>query len=286
MPVPATPDFDHDADTLDRADYQVVFEEDFTAPALAADRWVAHYLPHWTTPERSAARYDLEAGVLTLRIDADQPPWLPEEELRVSNLQTGSFSGPVGSDRGTHRHRPGLTVRTAQPTRRLYTPPTGMVEARLRATADPTCLLAVWLVGFEEAAPEQSGEICIAELYGHAIGPDGSTVHMGIKAHHDPRLRQDMADVELDIDATDWHTYAAAWTAQATRFYVDDRLVRTIPQGLDYPLQLMIDLFEFPTGPVRDPAAYAKTGEVGSVRGYRYTDSDQDRQVGDDQDSQ
>ena len=249
MPIPATLDFDH-----------------------AADRWVARYLPQWSTPERSAARYGLDAGVLTLRIDADQPPWLPEDDqLRVSNIQTGSFSGPVGSDRGTHRHRPGLTVRTAQPTRRLYTPSTGMVEARLRATADPTCMLAVWLVGFEEAAPGQSGEICIAELYGHALGPGGSTVRMGIKAHHDPRLREDMADVALDIDATDWHTYAAAWTGEETRFYVDDRLVRTVPQGLDYPLQLMIDLFEFPGGAVRDPAAYPKTGEVASVRGYRPT---------------
>jgi hypothetical protein len=79
VPVPATPDFDHDADTLDRAGYWVVFEEDFTAPALAADRWVAHYLPHWTTPERSAARYALDAGVLTLRIEADQPPGCPKK---------------------------------------------------------------------------------------------------------------------------------------------------------------------------------------------------------------
>jgi hypothetical protein len=272
VPVPATPDFHDDANILDRAGYQVVFEEDFTAPALTPDRWVAHYLPQWSTPERSAARYDLEAGVLTLCIDADQPPWLPEgDQLRVSNIQTGSFSGPVGSDRGTHRHRPDLTVRTAQPTRHLYTPSTGMVEAGLRATADPTCMLAVWLVGFEEAAPEQSGEICIAELYGHALGPGGSTVRMGIKAHHDPRLREDMADVALGIDATDWHTSAAAWTAEETRFYVDDRLVRIVPQGLDYPLQLMIDLFEFPTGSVRDPATYPKTGQVASVRGYRPT---------------
>jgi beta-glucanase (GH16 family) len=143
-----------------------------------------------------------------------------------------------------------------------------MVEARLRATADPTCLLAVWLVGYEETAPEQSGEICVAELFGHALGAGGSAVRMGIKAHHDPRLRQDMADVALDIDATDWHTYAAAWTARETRFYVDDRLVRTVPQGLGYPLQLMVDLFEFPAGPVRDPAAYPKLGQVASVRGY------------------
>ena len=143
-------------------------------------------------------------------------------------------------------------------------------------------MLAVWLVGFEEAAPEQAGEICIAELYGHAIGPDGSTVRMGIKAHHDPRLREDMADVALDIDATAWHTDAAAWTAQETRLYVDDRPVRAVPQGLDYPLQLMIDLFEFPAGPVRDPAAYPKTGQVASVRGYQPTGPDHDRQAGND----
>ena len=134
------------------------------------------------------------------------------------------------------------------------------------------------LVGFEETTPEQSGEICIAELYGHAIGPGGSTVRMGIKAHHDPRLGEDMADIALGIDATDWHTYAAAWTPEETRFYVDDRQVRTLSQGLDYPLQLMIDLFEFPAGPVRDPAAYPKTGQVASVRGYRPTGPAQDRQ--------
>jgi hypothetical protein len=162
-------------------------------------------------------------------------------------------------------------VRTPQPTRRLFTPAGGLVEARLRASADPTCMLAVWLVGFEETAPEDSGEICIAELYGDRIGAGGSSVRTGVKAHGDPRLREDMADVALDIDATDWHIYAAAWTAEETRFYVDDRRVRTVPQGLGYPLQLMIDLFEFPAGPVRDPAAYPKIGEVASVGGYEST---------------
>jgi hypothetical protein len=255
---------------LDRSAYEPVFVEDFTGSELDAARWVAHYLPHWTTPDRSAARYDLRPGALRLRIDADQPAWRPEDgELRVANIQTASFSGPVGSARGTHRHRPDLQVRTATPTRRLYTPSGGLVEARLRATADPTCMLAVWLVGVEDTSPDESGEICIAELYGHAVGPGGSTVRTGVKAHHDPRLTTDVADVALDIDATAWHTYAAAWTPDETRLLVDDQVVRVVPQGFAYPLQLMIDLFEFPAGPDRDPSAYPKTGEVGAVRGYR-----------------
>ena len=257
---------------LDRSGYELVFAEDFDGPRLDETRWVPHYLPQWTTPDRSAARYELHPGRLRLRIDADQPPWRPEDgELRVSNVQTGSFSGPAGSGRGTHRHRPDLEVRTPQPTRRLFTPTEGLVEARFRASADPTVLLAIWLVGVEETAPEDSGEICIAELYGDRIGADRSSVRTGIKAHGDPRLREDMTDVALALDATHWHTYAAAWTAEETRIYVDDQLVRTVDQGTAYSLQLMLDLFEFPAGPDRDPAAYPKHGDVAAVRGYRST---------------
>jgi hypothetical protein len=63
----------HNRDALDRTGYSLAFDEAFTDPAMDSERWVAHYLPHWTTPERSAARYELQPGVLRLRIDADQP---------------------------------------------------------------------------------------------------------------------------------------------------------------------------------------------------------------------
>jgi glycosyl hydrolase family 16 len=265
----------HNRDALDRTGYSLAFDEAFTDPALDSERWVAHYLPHWTTPQRSAARYELQPGVLRLRIDADQPAWrLDDGELRVSNLQTGTFSGPLGSPIGQHRHRPDLAVRTAQSTRRLYTPSTGLIEAVLRASPDPTCMLAFWLVGFEEESPESSGEICVAELFGNAIGPRRSGVRIGVKAHNDPRLRDDMEELALDLDATAWHSYAAEWTPERIRFFVDDRLVRTVNQRIDYPLQLMVDLFEFPQGTGRDPAAYPKVGEVNAVRGYQRAEPD------------
>ena len=42
-------------------------------------------------------------GVLRLRIDADQPAWRTEDgQMRVSNLQTGSFSGP-GNPKPHHK---------------------------------------------------------------------------------------------------------------------------------------------------------------------------------------
>ena len=36
------------------------------------------------------------------------------------------------------------------------------------------------------------------------------------------------------------------------RFFVDDQLVRAAYQRIDYPLQLMVDLFEFPAGADRE----------------------------------
>jgi hypothetical protein len=255
---------------VDRHAYELEFEETFQGDMLDARRWIAHYLPHWTTPERSAARYDLRPGVLRLRIDADQPSWRVEDgQMRVSNIQTGTFSGPLGSPIGQHRHRAGLTVQTPQPSRPLYTPSEGLVEARLRATADTTCMLAFWLVGFEEASPGSSGEICIAELFGRAISPQRARVRVGVKAHNDPRLHDDMDEVRLACDVTDWHSYAAEWTPQRIRFFVDNELVRTANQRIDYPLQLMVDLFEFPESDFRDPAVYPKVAEVGLIRGYR-----------------
>ena len=94
-------------------------------------------------------------------------------------------------------------------------------------------------------------------------------MRVGVKAHHDPRLSTDMDELVLELDATDWHTYSAEWTSERIRFFIDDRLVRSVHQRIEYPLQLMVDLFEFPEHPERDPAAYPKIAEVKAVRGHR-----------------
>jgi hypothetical protein len=267
-PVDAGTRLEHGA-WLDRSRFVLEFDEGFREPGLDASRWVAHYLPQWTTPERSAARYDLVPGQLRLRIDADQPAWRVEDgEMRVSSLQTGTASGPIGSRVGPHPHRPDVTVRSRQPAQALYTPSSGLAEAVLRARPDPTCMLAFWLVGFA-GDPQRSGELCVCELFGDRIGHNQSRVNVGVKAHADPALHDDVEEVQLDLDAYAWHTYSVAWTSDRARFYIDNRLVRTVQQSLAYPQLLLVDLFEFPQDTRRDPAAYPKTGEVTAVRGYR-----------------
>lgn len=234
--------------------------DDFTGPTLDPGLWIDHYLPHWTTPDRSRARYDLGEGGLRLRIDADQPAWRPADgAMRVSNMQTGVHSGPAGSVAGTHRHRTdGLTVVSPQPTRRLWSATAGRVEVTASASADPTCMLGIWLVGLEAADPADSGELCIAELFGDRLGRSASVVRTGVKAHHDPRLTTDVSDVELPLDATRPHTYGVRWGPDGADFLVDGLAIKTTTQTLPYEQVLMIDLFEFPATDDRDPARYPK----------------------------
>ncbi len=240
-------------------------EDDFSG-GLRPDLWVAHYLPHWTTPDRSAARYDLTVEGLRLRIDADQRDWRAEDTpMRVSNLQTGTFSGDLGSRRGTHRHRPdGLVVRTPTPTRLHWAPSAGRVEVTVSATRDVDCMLAAWLVGTEHQDEAAAGEICVCEIDAAAIGAT-STARAGVKAHGDPRLTTDMVEVTLPFDASLPHTWTVIWGGGETLIGCEGTLLRRLPQAPDYPLFLMLDLFEIgePSG------SYPKTATLHHVRGWQ-----------------
>jgi hypothetical protein len=241
--------------------------EDFTDPTLDPQRWVDHYLPHWTTPDRSRARYALTGQGLQLRIEPDQLDWRPEDApLRVSNLQTATFSGPVGSTVGTHRHRPdGLVVRTATPPRLLWAPRAGQVDVTVTASVDRGCMLAVWLVGTEADDPRDSGEVCVFEIDADAVGGASTRARVGVKAHADPRLRTDMTEVDVAVRAGQAHTWSARWGPDGVVIACEQQVVHASRQGMGYPVQLMIDLFEI--GPRDDAGSYPKIAMVHAVRG-------------------
>lgn len=232
---------------------------------LSADRWVASYLPHWTTPERARARYEVVTGGIELRIESDQPEWrLDDAPLRVSNLQTGVYSGPVGSALGTHRHRDDLDVRTETPPQLLFAPSRGRVEITVSASRDTNCMVAAWLVGTEHRSPTESGEICIFEIDADAIG-GRTVVRAGVKAHHDPTLTTDMSEVTIPTDASSPHTWTVVWGEGRTVIGCEGRVLRSIAQAPDYPMFLMIDLFEIgPRG-----GGYPKSATIHHVRAWR-----------------
>ncbi len=145
--------------------FELEFEDTFGDDTLDPERWFPYYLPHWSSRERSAARYELGGGVLRLLIAADQQPWCPEldGDVRVSSLQTGAFAGPLGTSVGQHRFNPEAVVREEQPDIRLYTPLYGRIELRAKASEDPDAMVALWMIGYEDE-PERSAEICVCDL--------------------------------------------------------------------------------------------------------------------------
>jgi hypothetical protein len=256
------------AETLDRDAFAVEFEDDFDAATLDEAHWLPHYLPQWSTPDRSAARYEIRDSVLRLLIEADTPPWCPEldGDLRVSSIQTGVFAGPPGSSVGQLQFHTDVIVRTPQRDRALVAPRYGLVEARMRALGDPRLMVALWMIGLEDT-PERSSEICVAEIFGRDVRAGGARVGMGLHPWADPTITDDFLQEDLAIDIRDWHTYAADWTDQRVAWYVDDRLVRVVEQSPTYPQQLMLGVYEFPIdGDERPAADYPKTFEVDHVR--------------------
>jgi beta-glucanase (GH16 family) len=185
----------------------------------------------------------------------------------VSSLQTGVFAGPVGSGVGQHRFDPAAVVTEEQSNVQLYTPQHGRIEVRLRALDDPRSMVSLWCMGYEGG--ERSGEICVCEIFGRDVGSEHASVGMGVHPFGDPSLVDDWDAVRLPIDAREFHVYRADWTRERVEFFVDDELVKTVPQSPSYPLQLMLSLYEFP--PAGDDATgdYPKAFVVDYVRGYR-----------------
>lgn len=229
----------------------MTFRDDFDGEDLDRAVWIPHYLPQWSSRAESAATYAVAGSELTLSIPPEQGRWCPdqhEEPLRVSGIQSGVFSGDVGSTVGQQPFRDGLVVREAQPAQWGWTPHYGMLEVRARMDLTARSMASVWMVGVEDE-PQRSGEICVFEVFGEAIDAGGPAVGMGVHPFRDPALRDDFAAPRLPIDVKEFHVYAADWRPGRVDFFVDGEHVRTVEQAPDYPMQMMIGVFDFPAKP-------------------------------------
>ncbi len=205
--------------------------DDFDGTNIDRTVWLAHYLPAWSSLDRTAARWAIADSVLTLTIPVDHPRWCPEEHpepLRVSGIQSGNRSGPVGSADGQQRFRDGLVVREAQPRFVGWLTSCGRLEIRMRMELSPRSMAAMWLAGFEER-PLDAGELCVVEVFGRSIDPGRSAeIGMGVKAISPPDRR--LHRTRLDVDVAEYHTYAVEWDAATARFGVDGHTERICHQ--------------------------------------------------------
>jgi hypothetical protein len=248
----------------------LVFEDHFDQPELDRDVWLPHYLPAWSSRAATRATYSLRDSCLHLSIPPTQGLWLPGEHtpaLRVSGIQTGNFSGPVGSSIGQQPWRSGITVRERQPLFRGYTPLYGRLEMRARGVVSPRSMIAWWMVGLEDS-PERCGEICPVEIFGDTVSAGRAAVGMGLKQIRDPALEQDFEAVPLPIDVAEFHSYAVDWRPRSVEFIVDGELIRSCAQSPAYPMQMMVAVFDFPDRTSADDADAVPELVVDYLRGY------------------
>jgi hypothetical protein len=211
----------------------VSFDDDFDGTALDTEVWVPHYLPQWSSRAESAATYAIAGSELRLTIPSEQGLWCPgdHDPLRVSGIQSGVFSGPVGSTIGQQPVHDGALVREFQPTQWGWTPHYGVLEIRARMDISPRSMAAVWMVGLEDE-PDRCGEICIFEVFGDAP----RAVGMGVHPFRDPALTEEWDAPQVAIDVREHHVYAADWRPGRVDFTIDGEHVKTVGQAPDYPM--------------------------------------------------
>ena len=238
--------------------------------------WTAAYLPAWSSGEAAAATYTVQADGLHLTIPPDQQLWCPDLHdvpLRVSAVQSGNWSGPVGSSLGQQPFRDDLVVTEAQPTQWGFTPHFGRIEVTCRASIGPGSMFSAWMVGLEDH-PERCGEICIVEVFGDSIKRNGDRVDVGlgcgIKKLRDPALTQEFSADRYPLDVSEFHRYAVDWRPGRVDFFVDDISTKSVQQAPNYPMELIIAVFDFPADahPAGDDALLPEL-VVSRVRGRR-----------------
>jgi glycosyl hydrolase family 16 len=247
------------------------FEEHFDQPTLDRDVWLPHYLPAWSSRADTAASYQLRDSCLVLDIPPEQALWCaPDHQpaLRVSGVQSGNFSGPVGSVVGQQPYRDGLTVREQQDPFWGWTPDGGYLELNARVVLSPRSMASCWLVGLEDR-PERCAEICVFEVFGNAIRPGTSaSIGAGLHAFRDPSVPEDFATTELPIDVADFHSYGVDWRTEQAIFYVDGEEVRRCPRPPSYPMQVMLAVFDFPEGAEEGTAHHVPQLVVDRIGSY------------------
>ena len=250
------------------------FADDFDGSALDTRVWIPSYLPQWSSRAQSAATYELRDSELRLTIPPDQGLWCAGEHeppLRVSGVQSGVFSGPVVLPTGQQPFRDGAVVREEQPAQWGWTPYHGRLEVRARMELSARSMAAVWMVGLEDE-PERCAEICIFEVFGDALRDDDggertAAVGMGVHPFRDPAVTEEWAAERLTIDVARPHVYAADWRPGGVDFLVDGERVKSVGQAPDYPMQMMVAVFDFPRRADLAPSDHVPLLAVDWVRG-------------------
>lgn len=255
-----------------KENYRLDFNDDFEQDSINTTNWLPFYLPQWSSRIMSKPNFLIEEGTLILKITENQKPWCPEfnGDVKCSSIQTGIFAGELGTDIGQHKffNREKCVVREEQKNEFTYLPLYGYFEIRAKAINTASNVVSLWMIGYEDQ-PERSAELCVFEVKGAASSKNKTQIGYGIHKFNDPLLKEEFYEDTFELDATKFHIYAAEWTPEKIIFYIDNQKIREIKQAPNYPMQLMLGIYELPTEKTnKEDRTYPKKFVIDYVRGY------------------
>lgn len=262
---------DFPANQKEKENYILEFNDEFKKNEIDTANWIPYYLPHWSSREMSKPQYEIRDENLILKITENQKAWCPEfnGEIKCSSIQTGVFSGELGSTIGQHKVNPNCIVRQEQKPEKTYLPQYGFFEIRAKSLDAKSNVVALWMIGYEDS-PEKSAEICVFEIKGCNVSKNNAKVGYGIHKFNDSKMKEAFYEDDFKLDVTKFHIYSAEWTPEKVVFYIDNQKTREIKQSPNYPMQFMLGVYEIPTETQdENDALYPKEFVIDYVRGYK-----------------
>jgi hypothetical protein len=92
-------------------------------------------------------------------------------------------------------------------------------------------------------------------------------VGSGLHPFRDPSIVEEFAARRQDIDVREHHSYAVEWRPDGVEFFLDEQPVWATQQAPRYPMQMMIAVFDFPSGAKTDAPPHVPVLAVDEVRG-------------------
>ncbi|WP_316635417.1 glycoside hydrolase family 16 protein [uncultured Flavobacterium sp.] len=147
----------------------------------------------------------------------------------------------------------------------------GRAEVRAKLPAGGGTWPAFWMLGdnIDTAGWPLCGEVDILESVGNNPNVNHSSLHSPGRSGNTP----DTATITVSNSTTEFHVYAADWTAESIKFYVDDKLFYTFTNSSSMPFNqnffLILNLAMGGNfGGTVDPAFTNTTFEIDYVRVY------------------
>jgi hypothetical protein len=223
-----------------RPGYTLDFAEEFDGTTLDPAVWLDYYLPHWApVREHAKCRYGMANGVLTQRIDWDQPKWRGDRQQSrtvCSSIQTYNANN-------WHRFNSNVVLRP-EPTFHGYTFKYGYVElrAKLNSTGGGGHQ-ALWLVGVEDTAESSNNaEIDMLEtFFSHT-----DEWYLGALRWDAPDFSAAAAfssHLPASTVSSEFHDYGMEWTPTQLKFYFDGELKHTVNDAPNSRMGIILSIY-------------------------------------------